>query len=189
MEEVCLSPKETVRITFLGDHKVGKTTFLKNNLGFSGDVETTIHPQIYFRDYIDGIKNIRFVIADIPGSRKNRNLGNHYLQNLDALVIAFDLDNPRSFYGLGDWIYYVKVTNLIYSPNKIPTILLGIYKGNQIVKHHKILDFAKANRFIYIQSNIEEPIEEIYRQIINWRLSHQTNNHVKIGCLKGCNIM
>ena len=173
MEEVCLSPRETIRITFAGDHRVGKSTFIKNNLGLSGDIESTIHPQIYSRDYVDGIKNIRFIIADLPGSRNNRLLGKSYIQNLDALVLAFKLDDPNSFYGLGDWIYFISNLNPIVK--KVPLILLGIDKGNPVVRYSRILSFAKANGFIYIQSTIYEPLEEIYRQIINFRLSNNAN--------------
>ena len=112
MEDVCLSPREIVNIIMIGDHRVGKTTFIKYylSMGMRGheQIIITTEPEIHEINYIDGIQNIKFVFVDTPGSRSHRALSNYHIRTCDVVLLVFDMSDERSFYSLADWLYYIK---------------------------------------------------------------------------------
>lgn len=196
MEEVCLSPRETIKILLMGDHKVGKTTFLRTHIDIYQDNDgITLQPSIYMRNYIDGVVNINFMFIDTPGHRSLQNLNTFYIQNLEVLILAFDLGNERSFYELPKRIQDLEQINPRFqrSNGKYPVIILGINKkcpeeiDNCLIEDKKIMEYVKRNNFIYVPSDMDDPVEEIYRQIINYRMKAKRDNNRTKNCVgKSC---
>jgi len=188
MEEICLSPRKTLRISFIGDHKVGKTTFLNNNIEnyCLEKVDITLATTIITRDYIDGVQNIRFLIFDTPGFKSMRQLINYYIKNCDCLVIVFSLSSENSFENLSSWLNYVKEQNPKYNEGLV--ILLGIEHDYSLISHQKVKEYADRHDFVYLPADIDEPMEEIYRQVINFELNTKNCKYSKKSHCS-CNIM
>lgn len=183
MGEECLSRREVVNITILGDHKVGKTTFIKNylsmGLGVHEQIKITTEPEIHEIHYIDGIQNIKFVFVDTPGFRSHRPLSNYHVKTCDVVLLVFDMSDERSFYSLADWICHIKSVG---SKENRLTILMGIEKDKKLVSNEKAQAFADRHHFVFLPSDIEEPMEEIYRQIINHRLAQKRQKRFGPNC-------
>jgi len=97
MKDTLLSPRICYRINFIGDHKSGKTTIIKNNLELNFLVDITTTPNLYNKFYQNENTLYNFLITDTPGHTTLRNMTEIYYNNYDSLVIVIDVFNERSF--------------------------------------------------------------------------------------------
>ena len=113
-----------IKVLFIGDYKVGKTSLINTYLG--NEFDHNIYPSFLYDHYDKNIikesKTYRFKIIDIPGSQRYRNMIRPNLRNTKIIVLVFDMTDKRTFLEL-DNILEIIYENL--GNNKFNFILVG----------------------------------------------------------------
>jgi small GTP-binding protein len=99
-----------VKVVVLGDHWVGKTSFLQqfHTHTFDPDVETTVAVAYFVTEITTERGSIQLSIWDTAGSEKYRSLMPTYLRDATAAIILFDISNRESFDNLQIWLGIVR---------------------------------------------------------------------------------
>ena len=126
-EELALSPRKLIRLTIVGDHKIGKTTIINSLVNINNcplNITTTTNPDMFIKLY--NIDNIlyRLQIWDTMGHPCLIPLNKYCFQYIDCLIIVFDVSNKQSFNNVHTWYErYIENAEVVTS-NKIPLLIL-----------------------------------------------------------------
>ena len=98
-------PEITVRVVFIGDTQVGKTSilsyYLKSN---SSHHEPTVGVSLVTKLIERDNFNISMNYCDTAGQERYRAIGTLYYKNADVAIVVFDVTNKESFSSIGTWI-------------------------------------------------------------------------------------
>ena len=195
-EELALSPRKLIRLTIVGDHKIGKTTIINSLVNINNcplNITTTTNPDMFIKLY--NIDNIlyRLQIWDTMGHPCLIPLNKYCYQYIDCLIIVFDVSNKQSFNNVHTWYErYIENAEVVTS-NKIPLlILLGNINKNKIrnITEHDAELLAKKYNMIYYEllANNIKSVDDTFQKIINDLITYlflpkSTNNIVENCCL------
>lgn len=168
------------KIIVLGDPGVGKTSTI---LRFTDDAFTrTYIPTlgVNLSEKNIKIKNIliKLIIWDIAGQIKFEAMRRHFYKGAEAVILIFDLTNPKSYESISNWHKDIK-KNII----PVKDDLLGFILGNKedLVNDRKInpeepITLAEQLNLKYIEisaltgKNVEECFINLAKNIVNSKL-------------------
>ena len=98
-----------IKSIFLGDSNVGKTTFIKYIEGQENKnhISTIGIESLFLQTNIDN-KNAFIQIFDTCGQERYRGIAKNYLNNVDAILLFYDVTSRSSFEGLKYWVNKIK---------------------------------------------------------------------------------
>ena len=112
-----MSSSEPIKIVFIGESKVGKSTILDlyKNGKFNPDIQPSLTSQFFRKEINLADKgNITLDNWDTSGATKYRNLAKIFLKDAKAAILVYDLTDENSFKELKEfWYSQVKDLNLI----------------------------------------------------------------------------
>lgn len=189
------------KIALIGDSYTGKSTLLrrlidkeefkfidKNNNDFT---LKTIGVDFKHHDFVLDKSNINVSLSffDTSGDEQYRLITNSYIENMQAFIIAYDVQNMESFQNCQYWLNEItkrhSKTNLSKKKSKCETkcnnlilILVGckndIDDSKHVVPTKKARDFAKRNGFCLFYEtsskenlNVKELFEELCMELIS----------------------
>ena len=163
----------------LGDPGVGKTSTI---LRFTDDAFTrTYIPTlgVNLSEKNIKIKNIliKLIIWDIAGQIKFEAMRRHFYKGAEAVILIFDLTNPKSYESISNW-YKDVIKNIIPIEDEIIGFIIG--NKEDLVNKRKInpeepVILAKQLNLKYIEisaltgKNVEEIFFNLAETLINTR--------------------
>ncbi|MEX0567639.1 MAG: Rab family GTPase [Candidatus Njordarchaeota archaeon] len=100
-----------LKIVFLGDGAVGKTSIARRYLGetFKGDYRATIGADFYVKKDIYtfpeiGTFHFQWQIFDLAGQPTFKQVRPIYYQRAKAAIVVFDVSRPETFYSIPEWL-------------------------------------------------------------------------------------
>ena len=141
-----------IKCNFLGASNTGKTTFIKYIQGESNKnyVSTIGIESIFFKASINK-ENVYIQITDTCGQERFRSIAKSQLNNVDAILLFYDITNRESFESLDYWFETInnsvdlKDISLILVANKIDEI------EKRKISKKEGLDIAEKNKFKYFE--------------------------------------
>ena len=170
-EEVENCQKYTI-IT-LGNSEVGKTSIFQRlvNNKFLENYQCTIGLQyfIYYLNY--KAKNYQLYFADTSGMEKYKTITKNYLQNGDAVLFVYDINNKDSFDSLEDWYKFYKD----FGEKEIKGMIIGNkYDLPRKVSLEEASKFAKKYNLSYceISCKLDKNMKKMVISLLNI-ISHE----------------
>ncbi|OHT17148.1 Ras-related protein RABA4b [Tritrichomonas foetus] len=104
--EMSDNPEITVRVVFIGDTQVGKTSILAKYLNGStpNHPEPTVGVSLVTKTIECENFNISLIYYDTAGQEKYRAIGTLYYKNADVAIVVYDVTNKESFESIRTWI-------------------------------------------------------------------------------------
>jgi len=145
------------KIIFTGDSDVGKTALINRfkNDTFDPNSRPTVGVEFAKRilKYRKSNQNIQIHLWDTAGQERYKSITKQHYRGADASLVVFDLDQPRSFSSLVNWINEAR-------DNSPPECILGLI-GNKVDKDNETTrtvsreayNFAKENRILYYETS------------------------------------
>jgi len=186
MKDTILSPRVCYRINFIGDHKSGKTTIIKNNLDLNFIVDITTNPNLYCKNYQNENTLYNFLIMDTPGHYCLKNITEMYYNNYDSLVIVIDILNERSFDQLPYLINRIEEVNKEYNNIDKTIFIVANFKKKQEFDDKKLLDFSLRYNFYYLKYYTDD--NHLIYQIFETIIKHKKNGKPKPSLIYCSNI-
>lgn len=159
------------KITFLGDQSVGKTSIMNRFLNdtFVEEYQATIGLDFQSKTVDINETNIHFLLYDIAGKEKFRNLIPIYARDTNIYVFIYEITNKESFVHIENWLEEITIVN------KLDCILVLIgnkkdLENNRAVTLKEGEDFAKEKGFIFseVSSKTGEGINDLfYNKLFN----------------------
>ena len=156
------------KIITLGDCSVGKTSIIKRYITdtFDEDTAPTLGITHSFKILEVGHDSkIKLSIIDTNGQEKYKSLSVSYFRHADVILFIFNLNEPKSFSNIQEWIN-------TYNKNNEKRALLRYLIGNksdleQKVEQNLIDEFAEKNDMPYIATSAKNnsQINELFQQI------------------------
>ena len=156
------------KIITLGDCSVGKTSIIKRYITdtFDEDTAPTLGITHSFKILEVGHDSkIKLSIIDTNGQEKYKSLSVSYFRHADVVLFIFNLNEPKSFINIQEWIN-------TYNKNNEKRALLRYLIGNksdleQKVEQNLIDEFAEKNEMPYITTSAKtnSQINELFLQI------------------------
>jgi len=178
MDEKEVDYEAFYRIVIVGDAGVGKSSivlkYTDNVFGQDGD---NIDFRVKYED-LDG-KRYKLQIWDTAGQEKFRQMSNSYYRAANAVIIAFDLNDPDSPEQLQGWIEEVTYFSNQVALNPLSFIVIGNKSDlEKKVNSNDITNIAKNANAIYIETsartgeNIQQAFQKIIEKLESVRLSY-----------------
>ena len=171
MSDMKLNVKRTaLRITMLGDSKVGKTSivnvflnlkFVDDNLSTLGKMKLEI-----MREMKDG-KKMKIIILDTAGQERFHSITTSSIKGSNGIVVTFDLTDKTSFKNVENWL-----NDIQENKDNIPIVLFGNksdLEDKRVVKQEDIDNFLKAHPLSYFETSakLDINIKEGFKKIID----------------------
>ena len=161
-----------VKIAIIGDSKIGKTELISKLLDTTLSVNSrTIEQSYNIIEYINN-RRINLNLIDTSGGEEHNNLIQLWISDVDAIALAFSLNNKKSFNNLK--IYYNKIRNI--KGRNFPMIIIGLKNDNYDIEVSVIDAKTQAmmwsiNFFEIKENNLKEP----FKFLINIVLEKEEN--------------
>ena len=161
-----------VKIAIIGDSKIGKTELISKLLDTAISVNSrTIEQSYNIIEYINN-RRINLNLVDTSGGEEHHNLIQLWISDVDAIALAFSLNNKKSFNNLK--IYYNKIRNI--KGRNFPMIIIGLKNDNYDIEVSVIDAKTQAmmwsiNFFEIKENNLKEP----FKFLINIVLEKEEN--------------
>ena len=161
--------REVLRITLLGNYKVGKTTlrnaFLNND--YSENTLSTVGiNKVDTKFNLDNGKEIKLIIWDTAGQERFHSIAISSVKNSQGIILVFDITNRKSFEDLNMWI-----DDINNATDKVSIILFGnkCDLQNRKISKEEAEKFAKKNNIPYIETSakLKLNINEAFSIVVN----------------------
>ena len=105
-----------IKVSFIGDTSVGKTTIVNKLLGSNGDsTGPTIGSKCDFKIIKhENNTSIRLSLWDTAGQERFRSICPQYLRNSHIVIVVFDVNSEKSFRNILDWVKDARDATEIY---------------------------------------------------------------------------
>ena len=161
-----------VKIAIIGDSNIGKTELISKLIDTAISVNSrTIEQSYNIIEYINN-RRINLNLVDTSGGEEHHNLIQLWISDVDAIALAFSLNNKKSFNNLK--IYYNKIRNI--KGRNFPMIIIGLKNDNYDIEVSVIDAKTQAmmwsiNFFEIKENNLKEP----FKFLINIVLEKEEN--------------
>lgn len=161
-----------VKIAIIGDSNIGKTELISKLIDTAISVNSrTIEQSYNIIEYINN-RRINLNLIDTSGGEEHNNLIQLWISDVDAIALAFSLNNKKSFNNLK--IYYNKIRNI--KGRNFPMIIIGLKNDNYDTEVSVIDAKTQAmmwsiNFFEIKENNLKEP----FKFLINIVLEKEEN--------------
>ena len=160
------------KIMILGESAVGKTSFITKYISnkFGDRYLCTIGIDYQEKLLVKNEKVIKFQIWDTAGQERYRNLAKSYFQSSHAFIIAYDINNKKSFNNLKYWLEQI---NSISNSN-VKCIIIGTKCDleERQVDEEEGENFAKKNGYKFFETsaklniNVTETFESLLDELL-----------------------
>ena len=195
-EEFILSPRKLIKLTIVGDHKIGKTTIINSLVNVNNcplNITSTTSPDMHIKFFNVNSILYRLQIWDTMGHPCLIPLNKYCYQHIDSLIIVFDVSNRSSFENINSWYeQYIKNSNPVLN-SRIPLlILLGNIRENKcrVIFENEAQMLAKKYNMIYYElfanniTSVDNTFHKILNDLITYLFSSkQPTNIVENCCL------
>ena len=157
-----------VKVAILGDSKIGKTELISKLLDTGLSVNSRTIEQSY--NLIETINNkkINLNIVDTSGGEEHFNLVQLWISDVDGIVLAFSINNKKSFDNLKK--YYNKIRNL--KGRNFPMVLIGLQKNSNENREVSI-ETGKTQAMMWSisyyelsENNLKAPFKSLVNKIL-----------------------
>ena len=135
----------SLKITFVGDSSVGKTSIIERfiNDKFESELITaTVMSNYNCKNLkIDPFTEVNMQIWDTAGQERFKSMIRGYLRDSNGIFIVFDLSNKRSFEDIDSWLD--EINNSDVDSNTCVKMLIG----NKLDTEKREIDNDTANKF------------------------------------------
>lgn len=191
-EEFGLSPRKLIRLTIVGDHKIGKTTMINSLVNVNNyqlQINTTTSPEMYIKIYNKNNILYRLHIWDTMGHACLIPLNKYCYQHIDCYIIIFDVNNRQSFNNVDIWYErFIENSNSISNLPKF--ILLGNLRENKIrdISDYEAKLLAKKYNMIYYElSAIDtKSVDTTFQKIVHELIIHLFEPKVSTNLVDSC---
>ena len=161
--------REIIRVTLLGDYKVGKTS-LRNaflNIDFIENSLSTVGiNKINSKFELENGKEIKLIIWDTSGQERFHSISMSTIKNTQGIILVFDVTDRKSFDDLNNWLQSIN-----NETNKVSIILFGnkCDLSNRLVSKEEAENLAKKNNIPYIETSakLKTNINEGFSIVVN----------------------
>jgi small GTP-binding protein len=194
MNEDCqLSPRKLIRLAIMGDHKIGKTTIINsliNENNYHINIDTTTSPEMYIKLYNKNNILYRLQIWDTMGHTCLIPLNKYCYQNIDCLIIVFDVHNRQSFNNVDIWYERFIENNVQISKNMPLLILIGNIKNSKphIITDYDIHTLSKKYNMKYyeVSGNNIKSVDTTFQNILNDLITHLFEPNITTNIIDSC---
>ena len=101
---------KTIRIGFMGDSTVGKTSIIDSILGqeFTEDMNASLTNRYETKFKLENNEEIKLIILDNGGQERLRSITFNYMKSVHGIILTFDFTRRESFDNLTNWIDQIK---------------------------------------------------------------------------------
>ena len=159
-----LTNDDSIKIIFLGNNGVGKTSIIKaiKGLELNKEYESTLNISIYPFTLTKKEKKYKINIIDTNGDISSHSQLEQVIKKSSIFIIVFDLTEKKTFNYVSKWLEiinnYIKSENdrkiLVILGNK--TNLTKKQKQNICIKKEEGIKFAEKYNSYYLEITIEE---------------------------------
>ena len=179
-----------INIILLGDANVGKTSLL--NKYFNKDFNSNYIPTKGI-DYLSNIirqkyLNVKLIVADTSGNDKFQSIWQSYSEDIDGVILVFDVTNKDSFENLDSWLTQLNKYKddylYVIVGNKIDLENIREVNSNDVHKNDKFKNIKYFETSVKQNINIRQPFEELTKLILKkldevGSIYYNDNNEVK----------
>ena len=96
----------SIKILVLGDPRVGKTTAVSTYVERSQrhDYRPTIGSSLFVKKLMVAGQDVRIMIFDTPGQEVYTQVNSNMFENVDGIMLMYDLTRPETFNSLQKWM-------------------------------------------------------------------------------------
>jgi Ras-related protein Rab-7A len=168
--------KTFLKVIVLGDMGVGKTSLIKRyaNNTFSNTYKATIGADFLSKDVMLDDRQVTLQIWDTAGQERFQSLGTAFYRGADAVILVYDVTNPKSFEQLSVWRDEFLI-NFMKSPDNVTFLVLGnkcdkiedikvpISRAEPWIKQHDI--FYHSHVSAKNSTNVEQVFQKLVGKI------------------------
>ena len=191
---------KTLKLAFLGDSAVGKTTIIETYMGveFNEDFISTIGwDRKKTKITLENGKEMELSIWDTAGQERYHSVAIRVIKQVQGIIIVFDVTKKETFKSVANWLQVIDDNftdvSIILFGNKCDM------EENREVTKEEATKFAKENHITYLETsaknqiNIKEGISaianEVYKKYKNVeqpiKLSKKKTEKKKSNCCIG----
>lgn len=169
-----------IKVGFIGDCNVGKTSIINNYFNISKNPEVTLG--VDFKTVIKEYENIFFKLHvwDTSGQEKFKSIVSSYYRELDVVLFVFDVSSIESFENIKLWIEEVDK----YNKKKKIKFLIGNKsdKNNLVINFNKARNFAELNDLYFYQTSVVNNvgIKNLFNDIVKISYEKLLNNEIQL---------
>jgi GTP-binding nuclear protein Ran len=163
----------TMKVCFIGDGGVGKTTYLKRLLtgNFESKYIPTMGVEVHPLVFNTNKGNVIFNIWDVSGQEKYGGLCDSYYNNTDAFIVFFDVTSKNSYKNCKKWIEYAilkkPLATFILIGSKVNCSSLNVRKVLQRnIKLHKTYNIQYYDISSKSNYNCYKPFVYLIKRIL-----------------------
>ncbi|KAG0169315.1 hypothetical protein DFQ28_001152 [Apophysomyces sp. BC1034] len=176
--------KVLLKVIILGDSGVGKTSLMNQyvNKKFSNQYKATIGADFLTKEVLVDDRLVTMQIWDTAGQERFQSLGVAFYRGADCCVLAYDVNNSKSFESLDQWRDEFLVQASPRDPDKFPFVLLGnkidMEESKRIVSQKRAMAWCQSKGNVpYFETSAKEAInvEQAFQTIAKNALSQETD--------------
>ncbi|OBZ86152.1 putative Ras-related protein Rab7 [Choanephora cucurbitarum] len=172
------------KVIILGDSGVGKTSLMNQyvNKKFSNQYKATIGADFLTKEVLVDDRLVTMQIWDTAGQERFQSLGVAFYRGADCCVLAYDVNNSRSFESLDQWRDEFLVQASPRDPDRFPFVLLGnkidVEEGRRMITQKRAMSWCQSKGNVpYFETSAKEAInvEQAFQTIAKNALSQETD--------------
>ncbi|CAO3640281.1 unnamed protein product [Mucor fragilis] len=176
--------KVLLKVIILGDSGVGKTSLMNQyvNKKFSNQYKATIGADFLTKEVLVDNRVVTMQIWDTAGQERFQSLGVAFYRGADCCVLAYDVNNSRSFESLDQWRDEFLVQASPRDPDRFPFVLLGnkidVEESRRMVSQKRAMAWCQSKGNVpYFETSAKEAInvEQAFQTIAKNALSQETD--------------
>ena len=151
--------KHKFKIILIGDSGVGKTSLLMKYMDgeVASDIKCTINAEFKIKSInIDPLTSVQITIWDTCGQEKYKSITKQYFEDVDGIILIYDVSDINSFKDLNKWLIEIKKNclknvSIILCANKIDI-------ATKNISSEEGKNFAKNNDLLFRETSSKEGI-------------------------------
>jgi small GTP-binding protein len=160
--------RNSIKIVFVGDPKVGKTSMVKNSIEADsyeernlGNNESLINPILIHNESMTS--NMNIILIDTSSNQDRLQQLISEIKNADSIILVYDMSNEATITNLSKrWLPLIKTHN----PN-VPVLLIG-----------NKLDLVINDEEKYVKTKVRRVIGLLFKDFKVRLLEHRARNRV-----------
>ncbi|KAI8647838.1 vacuolar biogenesis protein [Parasitella parasitica] len=176
--------KVLLKVIILGDSGVGKTSLMNQyvNKKFSNQYKATIGADFLTKEVLVDDRLVTMQIWDTAGQERFQSLGVAFYRGADCCVLAYDVNNSKSFESLDQWRDEFLVQASPRDPERFPFVLLGnkidVEESKRMISQKRAMAWCQSKGNVpYFETSAKEAInvEQAFQTIAKNALSQETD--------------
>jgi len=148
-----------LKLILIGDSGVGKSCLLKSFMGdpFKAGYTSTIGVDFEIKPVNIDNHTVNLQIWDTAGQERFRTITTSYYRSADAILLVFDLTDPKSFNNLDAWMDDVR----LYASRSVEIMIVGNkvdLTDERSVEYKDAKAYSDKNNFPYFETSAKKRI-------------------------------